>query len=351
MDVMNGDGPDMFLDVSYLGQLNSGNYLADLTPFIGNLDSNKYFTNIIDISKVDGKLYNLPICIGIGGIHTDAQYAGASGVGFTTEEYEKFLSDVLNGDDVITSGQASYFATLFTAMRDKFIVNGKADFTGPEFAALAEYVKDNVREKSASWNDMNPHVVYDEMSVVDVQKAIYTTSYGFSDYFMILNQLSSGNSILGIPSSDGRGPSAMAYSSIAISAQACDVNACGEFVKLLMSDEMQLKLAEHGDFVLNREAFRKAGEGAVKYYNAHSVADMYSSMDSGPESNRVKYTKEHIDILENTILNCSTMTSEDAAVNLILIEEMPAYFSGQKSLDDVVKVAQDRVQKVLDERG
>jgi len=29
---------------------------------------------------------------------------------------------------------------------------------------------------------------------------------------------------------------------------------------------------------------------------------------------------------------------------------MPAYFSGQKDLDEVVKIAQDRVQKVLDER-
>jgi hypothetical protein len=44
------------------------------------------------------------------------------------------------------------------------------------------------------------------------------------------------------------------------------------------------------------------------------------------------------------------MYTEDQAVNIILIEEMPAYFTGQKSLEDVVKIAQDRVQKVLDER-
>ena len=41
----------------------------------------------------------------------------------------------------------------------------------------------------------------------------------------------------------------------------------------------------------------------------------------------------------------------DAAINLILVEEMPAYFIGQKSLEEVAKVAQDRAQKVLDERG
>ena len=35
-------------------------------------------------------------------------------------------------------------------MSDVFIKNGKADFTGPEFRELAEYVNDNVRETSKS---------------------------------------------------------------------------------------------------------------------------------------------------------------------------------------------------------
>ena len=58
----------------------------------------------------------------------------------------------------------------------------------------------------------------------------------------------------------------------------------------------------------------------------------------------------NIRTLESIILSCSGMHTEDQAVNLILIEEMPAYFTGQKSLDDVIKIVQDRVQKVLDER-
>jgi len=35
---------------------------------------------------------------------------------------------------------------------------------------------------------------------------------------------------------------------------------------------------------------------------------------------------------------------------MILIEEMPAYFLGQKDLDSVVKIVENRIQKVLDER-
>ena len=357
MDIMNGEGPDMFLDVSHLNQLNNGSYLADLTPYVGNLDQSKYFTNIIDISKVDGKLYNLPVCFGITGIHTAADYAGASGIGFTTEEYEKFLHDTLNGEDVITNGQAYYFTKLFNSMRDKFISNGKVDFTGPEFAELAEYVKNSVQENSKEWGEGeygSGVVIYGGPVDEEIKKAVFTTSYGFYDYFMSLNQLNGADAILGIPSSDGRGPEASPYTSIAISAQAYDVDACGEFVKYLLSDEVQSKYADQGNFVLSREAFRKTGIEAVKYFNENNINTvLYGAYYGGEDipDNRVKYTEEHVDNLETIITNCSIMYAEDGEINKVLCEEMPAYFSGQKELSEVVAIAQERVQKILNERG
>jgi hypothetical protein len=65
---------------------------------------------------------------------------------------------------------------------------------------------------------------------------------------------------------------------------------------------------------------------------------------------RIKFTTEDIDNLENVILSCSKADSVDAAINMILIEEMPAYFAGQKTLEQVIPVMQNRIQKVLDER-
>ena len=48
--------------------------------------------------------------------------------------------------------------------------------------------------------------------------------------------------------------------------------------------------------------------------------------------------------------NASAMSNFDSDVEKILAEEMPAYFTGQKSLAEAARIAQDRVQKVLDER-
>ncbi len=353
MDIISGDGPDMFLDISQIDRINNSSYLVDLTPYVGNLDPDRYFTNIVDNAKVDGNLYNVPLCFGISGIFTDGAYAGASGFGFTTDEYVDFLTGPLNGKDVISYGQPYYFVCLFNAARNEFIKNGKADFSVPEFAAIAEFVKNNVPENSITWDDGTSSFLssYGAGMFEYTEPAIYTTSNNFADYLITLQQLESGNSILGLPSLDGHGPVTVISSSIAVSAQAYDIDACVDFVKLLVSDEIQKEYSLNGSFVLNREYFRSTGEAAIEYYNQTTISSLFGGYFENTPENRVRYTEEHIDVLENTILNSSSATTEDADINIILIEEMPAYFSGQKSLDQVIKIAQDRVQKVLDERG
>jgi len=364
MDILNGEGPDMLLNTSNLGQLNNSNYLVDLTPYIGNLDSGKYFTNVIEASKINDKLYQLPVCYMIDGIHTDSKYAGASGVGFTTEEYEKFLNETLNGKDVIPYGQANYFTKLFNNMSEKFIVDGKADFSSPEFEQLAEFVKENVKQNADSLDMMySDDVAYEspayavgtavfkgDMMYSD-DAAVYTTLYGIGSYFSNVVQFQGASAFLGIPSTDGRGPRVAPYVSIAVSAQAENVDACGEFVKLLLTDEVQENLAMGDNFVLSREAFRKAGNEAADYYNSQEMTVYDNSTGMPIGNNQIIFSEKNVNEMEKIIDSCSGINSTDASVNLILVEEMQPYFLGQKDLKNVAAVAQDRVQKVLDERG
>ena len=359
MDIISGNGPDILMDVSSYGQLNNTNYLADLSPYIGDLDPEKYFTNIIEAAKFDGHLYNLPVCFQIHGIQTDPKYAGQSGVGFTTEEYETFLNGTLNGQDIISSGQAFYFAKLFTNMSEKFISNGKADFSGPEFEELAQFVKNNVPASSQDWSDYSDNRVYETSYAVGAaifkgdsntdDIAFYGSYYGLSSYLYQIGNLRCGTAVLGMPSTDGRGPSVDPYVSVAVSARSCSVDACGEFVKMLLSEDVQKEFAMNDNLVLDREAYREAGMAAVEYYNNEGRDMLYTGYVD--PSDRYVFTGQNVDDFEKIILSCSKMTSEDAAISIILVEEMPAFFLGQKTLQEVVRIAQDRAQKVLDERA
>ena len=153
IDIMNGDAPDILLDCSSFSRLYNKSCLVDLTPFVKDADPDKYFTNIIEGSKTDGVIYQLPVSFRLEGIMTKTANAGSSGKGFTLDEYQKFTDEVMNGNDPIVYGQAVYFSLLFNSMRDEFISKGKVDLSKPEFKILADYVKDNVRENGISIND------------------------------------------------------------------------------------------------------------------------------------------------------------------------------------------------------
>ena len=350
MNIVSGTGPDILIITDDMGRLNNSNYLMDLNSYFGNMDADKYFGNIIDAAKIDGKLYQLPLSFGIKGIHTDSKYAGASGVGFTTSEYEEFLYGPLNGYDLFDNGQAMYFVTLFNAMRDRFIVNGKADFTGSEFFELADYVKKNVSVEARPVmppEDEDPASEMREYVHGIAQLSLYEWA---PSYLAAVNDLNGARSILGIPSSDGRGPLVCPNCSVAVSARAKDTDACVDFLKILLSDEILYEMAKTSGFTISREAYRKTEETTLEYINGPRGNDF--SMSFGmPSEHRMKFTKDDMAELERIISSCSYVESSDSSINLILIEEMPAYFLGQKDLTDVIRILQDRVQKVLDERA
>lgn len=341
MDLMNGEGPDILINTSKYTQLYNPDYLIDLSPYVEGLSSDQYFSNIIEGSRTNGALYQLPVSFSIDGIYTDLEAAGSSGIGFTFEEYPNFVKGPCNGTDLIQSGQAVYFAMLFNDMREKFLADGKADLSVSEFAQLADYVKDNVPE------ECQPFEIISDMTY---NYASYWSFSGIGSFYSARTALIKNPTILGIPSLDGHGPNFRPIYSVAISKQAADVNACGEFVKLLLSDEIQTYMAMQDYFVINRSAFRTAADKANSYYN-NGGSSHSNGGGSSPYNGGKKFSSVEVDNVERVVMSCSKMQTEDSAISLILIEEMPAYFLGQKKLDAVIKVAQNRVQKVLDERG
>ena len=348
-DIQSGNGPDMFLNAGSLGQLNNPGCFADLLPYVSGLDSGKYYTNIIDACRVDGKLYQFPVSYKIAGIRTDPAYAVSTGTGFTYNEYVDFLNGTLHGKDLNGSGQAFYFAWLFDNSREIFIRNGKVDLSGPEFEAMADYVKDYVQEESPDYSEkLDPLLLVG--SEADMWKiAQYTYCSGAREYLINTGSMTNAPLILGFPSFDGEGPSVIPDISIAISARSRNKDGCGEFIKSLLAEPFQAELAMHEHFVLNREACRQAGKAAADYFNGDGGRGL-AFYDEETGNRSYVFTDTDILDMENTISSCTRMNNEDMEINLILVEEMQSYFGGWKDLPEVASSAQDRIQKVIDGR-
>ncbi|MCR4688378.1 MAG: hypothetical protein K5745_02395 [Saccharofermentans sp.] len=336
IDIMNGDGPDILLNTASLGQLNNSDYLVDVSDRAASLTDDAYFKNIIDASYTGEALYQLPLSFAVCGIQT-AGDPGASGVGYTLDEYKDFVDDYCNGSDPKTAGQAIYFVSMFNTMYDTFIKDGQADFSSEEFAAMAEYCKDNVREHAISWNDTDP--MYDDSSAA--YDAMVTSIVGYYDNIRSIDGAATG--VYGGPSVDGRGPGFIASSSFAISAQAIDVDACWDFVSVLLSEECQTALADTGENPISRTAFDASAQLLLD--------SLDSNADNAWMAEEYDFTEEDVERYEDICNSVSYSVSGDASISVILTEEMPAYFSGQKDLSEVTQIMQDRVQTILDERG
>lgn len=347
IDLMNGDGPDIIIGGFPYGQLNNETYLTDLTSYMNEFGVSGYFSNVFDGAKVDGKLFQIPTSFYMMGIITDKKNVKSGQTGFTFDEYKTFVDKVCNGNDPITLGQVDYFTACVDSMNDLFIDGGKASYNNEAFNELADYVKDNVNE----------HFEYedDEMMWTDsweAPAASYTSFSGFASY---LDSYNSDNGpqnqvILGLPSYDARGPEILTYNSVAISSQAIDVDACWEFVEILLGEKAQISISQTWSFPVKISAFESTANDMIDYYNKSVRGEGNFSM-SGRPSAGVELDKSIVNTFESDIISTGHVVISDPSITVIISEEIPAYLSGQKSIDQVTDILENRVNTVMNERG
>lgn len=366
---MQGNPVDVDADITMTSAMTSdptdkANYI-DLAP---HLDTNsdefkeKYFANAFGASMFDGAIYRVPLSISASGIITASSNVPSGQIGFTFDSYTEFVDDICNGSDPMNgsytyaSGKTGYFTDLFIHMSDCFITNGKVDLDRDEFRALIMYVDEHGSEKKTSdedstytnnpvINDLNYKIGLHNSgeTIESTNEAKYGIFYSIDEYIDNYDQFGEGLSVYGLPSFDGRGPMALPTKFISVSSSTAYQEACVDFIKLILSDEIQSQMIYNP---VNRNALRTLCEKALATYNAR--------VTNGRMSNRPSATvipdeavDRYIDILDSSC--CSLAVG--SAIEDILMEESSSYFSGAKALDDVIPVMQKRIQTVLDENG
>ena len=350
VDLMAGEGPDIIFDTSSLSQLNNDDYLLDISD---RINTDGLFVNVLDAAKTGDKLYQIPLTFGVTGLAVLNENVEAGQTGFTFEQYADFVSTVCNGTDPLAMDQTEFFIMCMEAMADKFVTeDGKIDYDNEAFRALAEFTNENI---TAPIESDDEDLYFGGTGDMIEENGAYRFEYGsFMAYIQLMGKHSGDTTILGLPSVDGRGPMISVSSSVAISAQTGEVDACWSFVESLIASDIQECYAQSGmGCPICIDAYESSAHDLIDEYNA-SMA-MYSNYLTeaemamyGIDTTEIDYSV--IDNYESMIDSCSAVSTTDAAITAIVREEMPAYFSGQKTLDDVISVMEDRVQTFLDER-
>ncbi|MCQ2529154.1 MAG: extracellular solute-binding protein [Saccharofermentans sp.] len=350
IDLLAGEGPDIIIDGYGYSQLNNADYLIDLTSYVSKLDSSAYFSNIIDGSKSSGALYQLPLSFTLNGIFTSPKNVGEYKVGFTYDEYLDFVDKVCNGQEPIHLPRAQYFRECVGAMSDSFVKDGKVNFDNSEFRAVAEYIKNK------PFNKINEDGYYPN------EPAYYIPLNGFNNYLTEFhtrngdpynpNEYDFTDALLfGMPTSDGRGPSAYIKNSVGISAQASSPDACWTFVELLLADEVQDYIAVNEGFPVNRESYVRTANDLVSQYNRIINGEGNYSVSGHMMFGGGEIDPTTVQKFQTNCIDVAHISTIDPSISIILSEEIQPYLEDQKSLDEIIDILQNRVDTVVEERG
>ena len=343
IDLMSGDGPDIILDAYEFHELNNEYYLVDLLPYltdIGVFTDERYYTNVFDKAKdSEGHIYQLPTVIVMTGL-TCPVYSEADPIGFTFDEYREFVSNHCNGLDPLScnSSRIDYFVTLFNSMDDMFIVDGVVDLDNDAFRELAEFAM------NAPEDGYNPDYFFEHYSP--------DYYYDYATYFVASEGLGlnygSEPMLRGLPSYDGRGPQISCVNSIGISVSCNNVDAAVNFILYTLSDDVQNMWGMNS---VDREIVRNSVYDLVDRINVENEIRQIQE----PMERLTTHTYEEADISTDRysymVDNASGIVSSDTAISVIMYEEMAPYFVGDKTLDQVIPIIEDRIQTVLNERG
>ncbi len=348
VDILAGDGPDLIMNGFDFTPSIDTVVFADLTDDISAEGS---FDNIFDACRTGGKLYTVPLTFNIGGICTSSSSVSAGQKGFTFDEYKEFVSTVCNGDDPILMDKSDYLINCFKLMSNEFMKDdGTPDFNSEEFRTLAEYINENV-------NFIDYTDDYDGYfeQIDEGNPAVYKYFNTIKEYLGYAGTLTDGITVLGIPSTGRHGPSVYVTDSVAVSSSAKNKTGCIGFIKMLLSDDIQ-EIYCRTEYVtpVNTGVYKSSARAMIEQNNdlreqMIGIGCDITDLRSMGLANEVGF--DAVDDYEIIVRSCSVAAKTDPAIAYIVSEEIPAYFEGQKSIDQAIDIIINRTNTYLSERN
>ena len=356
-DLKGEQAPDLVIGVQKNYAMRDDIFM-DLTGFLDPEVMDKQYSNIIEACTLDGKLYFLPVTLEIEGLVTNKDLIQEGSVGINFEDYDKLVEEDMYGFSPYDYPESAYYnqcSFVLSCIDTKSAIEGQnIEFGTEQFYSAAEYAKDNF-------------IYFDEASIPEDYIFDYSRNIGECRYAKIDNFLdyldccygSEGSYvIIGTPSVDASGPRFKALETISVSATTDVTDGCKKFINYLFSGvAFESGDCEFWQIVTNKEIMTKNVETLAE--NNNVAFDKYmaaenSGVQKTPPDIQLAFggktaTDVNCDNFLGSLSSISTYYYEDKVITGFLTEELAPYFSGDRSLDDVVTYINDRVTKYVRE--
>ena len=372
-EIMAGKVPDM-LDLNSLpvSQLAAKGILEDLYPYIDSdseLNRGDFFENILAAYEHNGKLVSTVSSFSINTVIGASSLVGDT-PGWTYGDFNAALSEMRDNVpectpfDVYTTRDTMLSSCLSLDMAD--FVNwdtGAVNFDNQEFISLLEFAAqfpESFDWDSYEWNDNS---TAEFRTSTGEQMLVNTSIYSLDDIFFASGYFGGQPyTYIGFPTNNGTGNTINVESGFAMTTSCSDKQAAWQFLRTFFTEKYQKDL--YG-LPLSKSLFN---EKLQEYMTINYMKDAngnYQLDENGekiPEARMGTYgaggqlqyfyalTQEQADKLVNLINTTTKATDYNSSIFDIVNEQAAAYFSGQKSAQDVVKLVQSKANIYVNEQ-
>lgn len=346
-EILSGKGADLFVVTTVdlpIDKYVSKKAFVNLEEFIQkdkSFDQSLYYMNILDNSTMNGGLYVLPTKFYLETLFGDTVAFEEAGVTIDDKNWTwsqfadvgKQLADKglhvnslegLEPVDMLNSLVSDNYAELVDG------ANRKANFDSTLFTDLLKRVKGLYDEKIISSKfELNSNFKLSQI-------------YSPTDYLARLGLYYDNGKIYQKPHATGQ-KSGIAFgglNSIAMNSNSTVKGTAWDFMKFLLSEDMQ-SIPQQDGFSMNKSVNEKMFDD-VRNEAKNGTIDV-------GKGGIVQVSEKDLQVLNTMISEAFLQIIPMNKVQTIIAEEAKAYFTGQKSAEDVAKIIQNRVTTYLNE--
>lgn len=343
--IRSDNGPDIVFNASELSGVLTDEMFLDLSEDI-DLDEEKYYTNIYDLTASGDKHFVIPLEYGISGLLIEGKNIDQGKKGFTFEEYSKFVSEVCDNTDPLSlnTSRVYYFLSMFDAMGDYWIKDKTVDFGSDSFNALLQYVKDVPEDVFAN----NISYYGDHYSVGSPTNKIalickYVECIGASAYATAASKYLEPV-LCGLPSLDGTGPVAYLESSASVTSNTGVKEGCIDFIRTLLSTEIQLNCE---GFCMNKEAQGMLMSDKYKSELSEFSGNIAKFQAEAHENGYYEPDAKKMECVEDAIESVSCVTHYNYVVLVVVNNYVTGYLLGYNDDEGIVDSINNKVQSLI----
>lgn len=358
LDILTGNAPDI-IDFTQIGldytQLMEKGFVEDLYPYLDNseeLHREDFVQPVLEAYTTDGKLPCMPTAVYLNTLAMKKTLA-KDVKSWTPEDFMALVRK--QPADMKILDWETNMSILYTCMGNDEtmfadMAKGEVTFDSEEFKEILEFASHFPETPKDSGESHSTEELLADNKLLFCN-AFLTNIYDIKRYYADFHD---DLVFIGYPSQDGQGRSSFTgLNALGISSQSKNKKGAWLFIQSLFTKEIQIGSYAWGIPVLQSVYDEKIRNAMEIHYeldengNEIEVPNEYSYFSNGSYAITETEAEQFKELMEN---NCKVQVSSiGSEIYKILEEEVSPYFVGQKSLDEVVEILQNRVSLYISE--